>query len=157
MKLYHISRRFIGTEVKFWPFKPVSEQKDEVSLPARVCASPTLAQCWDAIACTDVITEMRRKGEGTNGFYFFVYDFESTDNFKANTCVFDFEKTGEHISVCRENAKLISCFYVDRYKMQRTNFDDVAQSATIPEAIEAWEEWQKDMIVQIEAAIEAEK
>lgn len=134
----------------FMPRVPVSQNKSEIEMPARVCASETVEGCWDAIRCChDLHSEMRKNN--TSGYYFFIYEFDAA-NFQASN-VFDAEKTKEVIAMKMVKGTLVSAFYVDKYRLN-TEFKIAREDASIEEAVSAYNDWQKDDLYKIEDLIE---
>ena len=150
--MYHISRKYIGQAVTFIPFIPVSQNKSEIEMPARVCASPTVSQCWEAIKVCQDLFDLMRQQKGVGGFYFFVYKFDNPAGFTPNTEVYDFEKTEEHISLVAQKATLVKTVWVNKYCL-RSSFDKAAEEVEFAEAIEQDEE-QREMMRGFERIIE---
>lgn len=149
--MYHISKHYLGNTAIFNPRIPVSQNVCEIQLPARVCAAPTVEQCWEAInGCNDIITEMQKKK--VTGYYFFVYRFLDTSTFSPSTTVKDFVHSGEMISLIPVEAELIDVFYVG-YGWLRATLDKAKQFATIEEAIAAYKDWQKEYMMDVENAV----
>lgn len=152
--MYHISRHYLGQKVEFTPRIPISQNACEIDLPARVCAAPSIEQCWEAInGCNDIITELQNYK--VTGYYFFVYQFPDTSSFAPSTCVKDFEHSNEMISLTPVKAELISVFYVG-YGWLRASLDKAKQHATTDEAISAYNDWQGEIIKSVEAKVYGE-
>lgn len=162
--MYHISRHFLGQKAVFTPRVPVSQNKCEIDLPARVCAAPSIEQCWEAInGCQDLIDEMKKNN--VSGYYFFVYKFNDSSSFTPSTSVKDFNQSGEMISLVTVEAELIDVFYVDCWRLRRGMHDitlkdgtllkGAKEHATIEEAISAYNEWQGEDLRKIEKKVKA--
>jgi len=150
--MYHISRHFIGREAKFKPRIPISQNKCETGLPPRICAADSVEKCWDAIrVCRDLITEMKKSNYP--GFYFFVYRFKNPSLFVKNNVVMDAHSTNEHISYEDADAELIDVFYCDSWRLLKPLLFGY-EKATIEEAIEAYNEWQKETLQIAEKTVE---
>jgi hypothetical protein len=145
--MYHISRHYLGQKATFTPRIPVSQNRCEIDLPARVCAAKIIEQCWEAInGCHDLIKEMKWNA---NGYYFFVYKFNDPSAFEENKAVKDFEATGEMVSYKSVEADLVEVFYVNSWRMTRA-LVEVKESATMEEAVEAYNKWQSEDLLKIE-------
>ena len=163
--MYHISRHYLGQNATFKPRIPVSQNEGETKLPARVCAAPSIDQCWEAInGCYDLIAEMRK--QRVTGYYFFVYQFNDTSSFVPSESVKDYNKSGEMISVMPVEAELIDVFYVDSWRLYRGLGDVVLKDgstkagakepATFEEAINAYNDWQMSIMKEIEKKVYSE-
>lgn len=134
----------------FIPRTPISQNEMEAPLPSRICASPSIEKCWNAITiCKDLYGELKNNNK-VHGYYFFVYEFDSKEFIKAP--VFDYDTTNEMYNTKMTQGKLISVFYV--HKNNLFNSFEYIESATIDEAIEAYYDYQKEEIERIEAIIE---
>ena len=150
-KVYHISRSYIGDNVLFTPRTPVSQNKSEIDMPKRICASDSIEKCWEGVrCCNDLVFEM--KNNTTDGYYFFVYEFNADDFVKSP--VFDAEKTGEVISTKMTRGQFSHAIYVQKHKLDNA-FNEAVETATNQEAITAWNKWQKDDIQEIEDRVES--
>ena len=153
--MYHISRHYLGASATFTPRVPVQQNAAEEKLPPRICASPTVEQCWNALkGCNDMMREMRFC-KGVDGFYFFIYKMDES-TFSENKDVLDFALTNEHISLVPVKAELVECIYIKSARMHFClSFDSIREDATIEEAASAYKEWQKDEIYRIEDLIDS--
>lgn len=148
--MYHISRHYLGTEFTFNPQTPICTNEVENEMPERVCASPTVEQCWDAIkGCRPIQREVKRRF--INGLYFFVYEFSNTETFFENRGVKDFDKTQEHISLTPVKAVLKKAIWCDAYKLDRDYL--FVEDIELDEAVESYGNFQKDLINEIESIL----
>ena len=149
-KVFHISRHYIGDLKCFTPKNPVSQNKSELDLSPRICASAKLEGCWEAIkCCNDLLLEM--ESQNINGYYFFIYSFDAGNFYESP--VFDAKKTGEVISH-KYNCKgtFESAFYV-KTKNLKKDFNIAKEDSSNDEAINAYEEYQKEVITYCEDII----
>jgi hypothetical protein len=149
--MLHISRHYLGDTAEFTPRIPVSQNEVEAILDPRICAAPDIEKCWKSIsACTDLFKAM--KANKTNGYYFFVYEFDNKDAFTENATVLDFNETGEHVSFVPVSAKIVSAFYVDSYRLF-SSYHSAMENSSVDDAKKAYFDWQKNDIIEIENAI----
>jgi len=151
--MFHISRKYIGDNATFTPSIPVSQNKSEIEMPSRVCASPTVSQCWEAIKVCQDLFDLMREQRGVGGYYFFIYKFDNATDFSPNYEIYDFEKTNEHIALSAQKATLVKTVWVNKYCL-RSGFDKVAEDVEFAEAIEQEEEWQREMMRSFERIVE---
>lgn len=151
--MFHISRHYLGQMATFKPRIPVSQNKCEIDLPARVCAGPTVEQCWEAInGFNDLITEMKKNN--VTGYYFFVYKFNDVSTFVPSATVKDYNNSGEMISALPVNAELVEVFYVDSWRLY-SSLEKAKEPATFEEAIKAYNNWQGEDLMKIEQIVNA--
>ena len=149
--MLHISRHYLGDTAQFTPRIPVSQNEVESSLAPRVCAASDIEKCWKSISgCVDLFKAMKKNK--TNGYYFFVYEFENKDAFTENMAVLDFNETNEHVSFVPVSAKIVSAFYVDSYRLF-SSAQSAMENASLEEAKSAYYEWQKQDMIRIENSL----
>lgn len=150
--MYHISRHFLGHQATFNPQLPVSQNKSELQMAARVCGAETIENCFKSIKCCwDLMEALNEADIEKNGVYFFVYEFENTKYFTENKSVLDFHLTGEFISSKNEKAKLVSAFWVSNQDLGK-GYAKHTCIASIDEAIENWD-YQKTVVLKAESSI----
>jgi hypothetical protein len=150
--MYHISRHFLGSKATFSPRIPFSQNENEINMNPRVCASPNVDLCWKAISVCGDLNKSIRESDYT-GVYYFVYKMDEK-TFVKNENVMDFEKTQEYISHEPVNAELIDVFYVNSSNLKNGSFlQKIKEKATISESINAYFDYQKDLMISIEKSL----
>ncbi len=115
--LYHLSNRFLGTEAMFEPNLPVNAHESEQDLPARVCASPSLAQCWQSIRGKKMHQAWASELEAleVSEVYFFLYRFDQTSAFLQNGAAFDAKETAEHYALEPQRGVLCGAYRISKH------------------------------------------